>query len=235
MNWDDVRWNDWENSKQIPVGIFYNCCIYSHLFTIFSKPLQAKLISISTRAVPSQPHLEPEAAIPAVPWRPWHGSSVLEMLLKRNGWVAWTCLKSILKQHGKIGILYGHIWTIYWYIHGFGFQHDPTTQQRFLDVSCVNVWTTSAARTCPFRKPFYCIPEHSRGHGCDTNRFSGRTWKIDLRVITWSSSLDSKGFILFHHVSSVSFIHFHHASSTYFCSNQRINMDQRYGGTPKII
>ena len=36
-------------------------------------------------------------------------------------------------------LLYGHIWAIYWYIHGFGFQHDPTTQQWFLDVSCVNV------------------------------------------------------------------------------------------------
>ena len=156
MTLDELRWNDWENSKQIPVGIFYNCCIYSNLFTIFSKPLQAKLISISTRAVPSQPHLEPEAAIPAVPWRPWHGSSVLEMLLKRNGWVAWTCLKSILKNMDKLVylLLYGHIWAIYWYIHGFGFQHDPTTQQWFLDVSCVNVWTTSAARTCPFRKPF---------------------------------------------------------------------------------
>lgn len=228
-----MRWNDWETSKQIPVGIFYNCCIYriySHLFTIFSKPLQAKLVSISTRAVPSQPHLEPEAAIPAVPWRPWHGSSVLEMLLKRNGWVAWTCLKSILRNNMEklvYLLLYGHIWTIYWYIHGFGFQHDPTTQQRFLDVSCVNVWTTSAARTSPFWKPFYCIPEHSRGHGCDTNRFSGRTWKIDLRV---NNLIIFIGFQRFHPVSSC-FISVFHPFSSCFINIFLLQQTDQHGST----
>ena len=144
MTLDELRWNDWENSKQIPVGIFYNCCIYSNLFTIFSKPLQAKLISISTRAVPSQPHLEPEAAIPAVPWRPWHGSSVLEMLLKRNGWVAWTCLKSILKkQHGKIGISI-IIWTHMGYILVYSWiwlptwSNNPTMVSRCFLCECLN-------------------------------------------------------------------------------------------------
>ena len=213
--WDELRWIDWETSSEYHLGSF---TFFASIHQIFqANQSQTGFKDMEIHGNPGSPgqNLHNHISHQKPQFRQFHGSHGMVRgagNVERNGWLTWTCLKSIKKKTRYYNLWY--LWLCVDNILGYSWIWMDLASNRIQQLMFL-VWMFELARTCPFREPFHWIPEHSRGHGCDTNSFSGRT-KIDLRV----NDLIFIGFQRFHHVSSMSFIHFHHAPST---SHQHIS------------